>query len=190
MDQKSSPDRNNNCKQAGQLRRESHDTFGDCDEDRKRVRRSQEFVDRDDDRERIPRSQARTSTFDRDSARNRAHLLRRGSHDNNLSIAMRIASNYIDRDESRERAGSVTTMFATNHASSNATRVARNSSMFDCKEGRSKQTTSSNVKTLTKPQAKQETCTFGLTEIDWFCESIPISLAEEVKKRNQQSTRL
>ncbi len=49
---------------------------------------------------------------------------------------MRIASEYIDRDESRERAGSVATMFATNHASSNATRVARNSSMFDCEEGR------------------------------------------------------
>ena len=59
---------------------------------------------------------------------------------------MRIASEYIDRDESRERAGSVATMVAMNHASSNATRVAMNSSMFDCEEGRNKQTTSSNAR--------------------------------------------
>ncbi len=76
--------------------------------------------------------------IDRDNARKRASQLRLGSHDDILSIAMRIASEYIDRDESREQAGSVATMFATNHASSNATRVAMNSSMFDCEEGRNK----------------------------------------------------
>ena len=47
---------------------------------------------------------------------------------------MRITNKYIDRDESRERAGSVATMFAMNHASSSATRVAMNFSMFDRNE--------------------------------------------------------
>ena len=59
---------------------------------------------------------------------------------------MRIASEYIDRDESRERAGSVATMVAMNHASSSATRVAMNFGMFDCNEDCNEQATSSNTR--------------------------------------------
>ena len=68
---------------------------------------------------------------DHDNACKRASRRRRGSLDDILSIAMRIASEYIDRDESRERAGSVATMVAMNHASSSATRVAMDFGMFD-----------------------------------------------------------
>jgi hypothetical protein len=97
---------------------------------------------------------------------------------------MRIAREYIDRDESRERAGSVATMFATNHTSSNATRVAMNSFMFDCEEGRNKQTTSLNAKTRTKcNQQSKETCTFGLLGLIGFARAHQ-SLAEEVKKKS------
>ena len=63
-----------------------------------------------------------------------------------MSIAKRITSEYIDRDESRKRAGSVATMVAMNHASSNAMRVAMNFGMFDRDEDHNKQTTSSNVR--------------------------------------------
>ena len=80
--------------------------------------------------------------FDRDNACNRASLLRQGSHDDILSIAMMIANEYLDRDESRKRAGLVATMVALNHASSNAMRVAMNFGMFDRNEDHNKQTTS------------------------------------------------
>ena len=83
---------------------------------------------------------------DHDNARKRASRRRRGSLDDILSIAMRIASEYIDRDESRERAGSVATMVAMNHASSNTMRVAMNFGMFDCDEDRNECATSSNAR--------------------------------------------
>ena len=51
---------------------------------------------------------------------------------------MMIANENLDRDESRERAGSVATMVAMNHASSSATRVAMNFGMFDHDEDRNK----------------------------------------------------
>ena len=59
---------------------------------------------------------------------------------------MMIANKYLDCNESGERAGLVATMVAMNHASSSATRVAMNSFMFDCEEGRNKRTTSSNAR--------------------------------------------
>ena len=164
----SASDCNNDRKQAGQLRRELHDS----------LRRS--------------RWGSQTSTLitntikyvDHDNARKRASRRWRGLLDDILSIVMRIASEYIDRDESRERAGSVATMFATNHTSSNATRVAMNSFMFDCEEGRHKRTTSSNAKTRTKcNQRSKEACTFGLLGLIGFARAHQ-SLAEEVKKES------
>ena len=117
-----------------------------------------------------------------DNACKQASRWRRGSLDNILSIAMRIASEYIDRDESRERAGSVATMVAMNHASSSATRVAMNFGMFDCDQDRNKRTTSSNAKTRTKcNQRSKETCTFALLGLIGFARAHQ-SLAEEVKK--------
>ena len=156
-----------------------------------------EDVDRDDDRERVRRSRIRSSTsiantveyVDHDNARKQASRQRRELLDNFLSIAMRIASEYIDRDESRERAGSVATMVAMNHASSSATRVAMNFGMFDCDQDRNKRTTSSNAKTRTKcNQQSKETCTFGLQGLIG-CARANQSLAKK-SKRNQQSTRL
>ena len=121
---------------------------------------------------------------DHDNARKRASQRQRGSLDDILSIAMRIASEYIDRDESCERAGSVATMVAMNHVSSSATRVAMNFGMFDCDEDRNECATSSNAKTRTKcNQRSKETCTFGLLGLIGFARAHQ-SLAEEVKKES------
>ena len=59
---------------------------------------------------------------------------------------MMITDKYLDHDESREQAGSVAIMVATNHASSSAMRVAMNFGMFDRDEDRNEQTTSSNAR--------------------------------------------
>ena len=89
-----------------------------------------------------------------DNACKRASRRRRGSLDDILSIAMRIASEYIDRDESRERAGSVATMVAMNHVSLSATRVAMNFGMFDCDEDRNECATSSNARSKQSATSK------------------------------------
>ena len=140
--------------------------------------------DHGDDRKRASQLGRRRRSEARREATHPTTLLSCRDNAGRSSIAMRIASEYIDRDESRERAGSVATMFATNHTSSNATRVAMNSFMFDCEEGRNKRTTSLNAKTRTKcNQRSKETCTFGLLGLIGFARAHQ-SLAEEVKKES------
>ena len=91
----------------------------------------------------------------------RASRRQRGSLDDILSIAMRIASEDINRDESRKQAGSVATMVAMNHASLSATRVAMNFGMFDHDEDHNKQDNifKGEKQTKCKKQSK-EICTF------------------------------
>ena len=148
------------------------------------------FIDREGDRERVRRSRTRLSTFYRDNAHNRASLLQWGSHDDTLLIAMMIANEYLDCKESRKWAGSVATMVAMNHASSSATRVAMNFGMFDRDEDRNEQDNIFKCEKQTKCNKRsKETCTFGLLGLIRFARAYQ-SLAKEVKKRNQQSTRL
>ncbi len=103
---------------------------------------------------------------------------------------MRIASEYIDRDESRERAGSVATMVAMNHVSSSATRVAMNFGMFDCDEDRNECATSSNARS--EQSATSEARRLARLDCQGLirCARANQSLAKKSKKRNQQSTRL
>ena len=115
-------------------------------------------------------------------------MLANESHDDILSIAMMIANEYLDHNESCKRAGSVATMVAMNHASSSATRVAMNFGMFDRDEDRNEQDNFERKKRTECNKQSKETCMFGLLRLIRFARAYQ-SLAKEVKKRNQQSTR-
>ena len=75
---------------------------------------------------------------------------------------MSIANEYLDCDESRKRAGLVATMFAMNHASSNATRVAMSFGIFDRDEYRNERTQEVNK----EQQAKQGDLHVWIARID------------------------
>jgi hypothetical protein len=113
----------------------------DCDEGR-----PNDSVVRDDDREPLhrPRGCSRTKSVIVRMITNAQVWLRRWSHDLSSSVAMRIASECLERKDSRESASSITTMVARtikfvrddDRERSHRLRGCSRMKEFDCDNGR------------------------------------------------------